>query len=340
MGEDCFEIKGKWYAYNSKLITLDHETKKYVLVKETPLVYGVVSFKADGSPVFGYFTENKYSNILVNVNGYGNVQTLNEKTLLDGGYIENLSDGVWYYKKNLSAAQITHFSRIETHKVWTNKGYNIEDNADEFKEKIESYEKFPLRIPAMAMRYGKMLGETSFGLEIETIRGYIPEYIQSRLGLVICRDGSIENAEYVTVPMRGAKGIVNIKEMGKEFCKRTLTNHTCSFHIHLGTLPSDRIFIVSLYALALRIQDEIFTMFPYYKTEWKGVKRQNYNQKLRRLGTGMLKPEMNKEQFTQYVDEAYYRIFTWLNDGVPPDDNFNRVTNNHQHTAKWNRKQR
>ena len=49
---------------------------------------------------------------------------------------------------------------------------------------------------------------------------------------------------------------------------------------------------------------------------------------------------MNKEAYQKWVDEAYYRIFTWLNDGVPPDDNFNRVNNHHMQKNKWDRKQR
>jgi hypothetical protein len=338
--EDCFEFNKRWYTYNSSQIAFDHETQKWVLKNETPLVYGVTSFKNDGTAIFGYFTENKYNNLTVTIPEYGQVKTFSEKLLVDSGFVEDLSSGSWVFRKGLSAREVERLNKIESKRVHTHKGYNIEDNAEEFKQKIEAFNNFPMKISANAIRFGKLLGNTTFGAEIETAKGHLPDHIQNRTGVVICRDGSIDNAEYVTVPMKGARGLLNLKYLSTELCKRTTTDIKCSLHFHLGNLPKDRLFIVAIYALAIRIQEELYSMFPYYKTNWKNVKKQDYNQKLRKLGTGLLKPNMTKEQYTQYVDEAYYRIFTWLNDGVPPDNNFNRVTNAHQQTQKWNRKQR
>jgi hypothetical protein len=340
INKDCVEVNDKWYAITSKLITLDYETNQYVLVKNAVLVYGIVGFKSTGTPIFGYFTENKYNNVWCAIANYGNVKALNEELLIKSNFLEHMGEGVWHSKKGLTPSALTKFGKIETKKVWREKGYNIEDNAEEFRDKISMYDKYTPKISASAMRYGKMLGDTSFGCEIETSTGFLPDHLQFRTGTVICRDGSIDNAEYVTVPMRGAKGLVNLKTLSGHLAERTNTDIKCSFHIHLGTLPKDRLFITALYALSIRIQDEMFTMFPYYKTAWEGIKKQNYNQKVRKLGTGLMKKDMTKEQFTQYVDEAYYRIFTFLNDGVAPDDRFNRNNHRHQQTAKWNRKQR
>lgn len=335
--EQCFRIDGKWYAYTSKLITFDYERGVHVLIKDTPLVYGVVGFKKDGVPEFGYFTENKYTNILVNITSYGAVKCFSEDTLVKGGYVENLSDGLWLNKRDLSPNAIAKLTQIHGKKVYRDKGYNIEDNADEFKEKVASFAAYPIKITAAAMRMGRLLGNTTFGCEIETAMGYIPDHIQHRTGTIICRDGSIDNAEYVTVPMSGAKGLVNLKNLSEELSKRTTVDIKCSFHIHFGTLPTDRLFIVSLYALAMRIQDEIFSMFPGYKTDWKNFKKKDYCQKVRKLGIGALKPDYDKDEYEAYVNDAYYRIHKFLNDGHEPDDRFNR--NNHQHirTAKWER---
>jgi hypothetical protein len=340
IGEQCVEINEKWYVTTSKLITYDYELKCYVLLKDTPLVYGVVDVKKDGEVVFGYFTENKYNNVWVNSPNYGSIRAYTEEILKANDYIENISDGVWIYKGNMSAAAIRKMGTIESRKVYKNKGYNIEDNAEEFTEKIDMFAKYPTKISATASVYGRMLGNTTYGGEIETAMGYLPEHIQYRTGVVICRDGSIDNAEYVTVPMAGAKGLVTLKYLASELTKRTTTDIKCSLHYHLGTLPTDRLFIVALWALAIRIQDELFTMFPHYKTKWEGIKRQSYNEKLRKLGTEVLKQGATKEEFTKYVDEGYYRIFTYLNDGHPPDDNFNRNNNRHTQTHKWNRKRR
>jgi hypothetical protein len=339
-GEDCFEINKRWYLYNSKLITFDHEKGEYVLIKDAPLVYGVTGFKKDGTAVFGYFTENRYNNLTVNIPEYGQVKTYSEKMLTTAGFAEDLSSGSWVNTTNMSNRDKDRLKRIESRKVHTNKGYNIEDNADEFKQKIDLFAKYPMKLSATAMRFGKLLGDTTFGMEVETSKGTLPDHVQNRTGVVICRDGSIDNAEFVTVPMAGARGLLNLKYLSEELTNRTTTDIKCSLHFHLGNLPKDRLFIVALYALAVRLQDEVYTMFPYYKTNWKTAKKQDYNQKLRKLGTGLLKSDMSKEAYTEYVDKAYYRIFTWLNDGVPPNDTQNRVTNAHTQTHKWNRKQR
>jgi hypothetical protein len=335
--EQCFLIEGKWYAYTSKLITFDHEKGIHVIVKNTPLIYGVVGFKKDGVPDFGYFTENKYFNVLVNINNYGSVKSLSEDVLVKGGYIENLSDGLWLLKRELSASQISQLNRITSKKVYQDKGYNIEDNAEEFKQKIDAFDKYPVKISSSAMRYGKLLGNTSFGCETETSMGYLPEHIQNRTGVVICRDGSIDNAEFVTVPMHGPRGLVNLKYLAEELSKRTLIDIKCSFHIHFGTLPDNRLFLIALWALAIRIQEEIFTMFPGYKTEWKNFKKKDYCQKVRKLGVGLLKTDSNKEEYENYVNDAYYRMYKFLNDGNEPDDQFNRRNHNHSRTAKWER---
>lgn len=339
-GEDCIDIDGKWYPKTSKLIALDHETGEWVLIKGKPLVYGVVGFKTDGSAILGYFTENKYNNVVVRVPQYGDVRTFNEKLLVESGFVEEISTGTWVNKRDLTDRDMKRITAIGGRRVHTNKGYNIEDNADEFKQKIDAYANYNIPTTPGAIRFGKLLGEVTYGAEIETSMGTLPDHVQNRTGVVICRDGSIKNAEFVTVPMKGPKGLLNLKYLSSELSKRTLTDIDCSLHFHLGNLPKDRLFIVSLYALAIRIQNEVFSMFPRYKQDWQNIKRQDYNQKLRKIGIGLLKPTMKKEEYTQYIDEAYYRIATWLNDGVPPDNNFNRVTNEHQQTQKWNRKQR
>jgi hypothetical protein len=336
-GEQCFLVGDTWYAYTSKLITFDYEKGVYVLIKDTPLVYGVAEFKEDGSPIMGYFTENRYNNILVNIQGIGSVRCLNQQVLEKGGYIENISDGVWHRRKGLSPAEVSNFSKITSRKVYREKGYNIEDNAEEFRNKILAYKESPIKIPARAVRLAKMLGNTTVGMEVETALGYVPDHIQNRHGIVICRDGSIDNAEYVTVPMHGAKCLCNIKYFAEELSKRTIPDIKCSFHIHLGTVPDDRLFIVALWALAIKIQDELYTMFPGFKTYWEKFKKKDYNQKVRKLGIATLKTTFTNQEYHAYIDDAYYRIHKFLNDGHEPDDRFNR--NNHQHvrSQKWER---
>lgn len=334
--EQCFEVEGKWYASTSKLITLDYETGKYVLIRTSQLVYGFVGFKADGSANLGYFTENKYKNVLVNIPAHGPIRSISEEFLTKLDCVEDISTGVWHAKCNITAGQIKKFEEIRSRRVFKEKGYNIEDNQEEFIEKVKLYHELPMKISAKATRYGKMLGATTFGCEFETATGYVPDHIQNQTGTIICRDGSIDNAEFVTVPMKNAKGLITLANLCKQLCKRTTVDIRCSFHVHLGTLPDDRLFLVALYALCLRIQDDVFTMFPYYKIEWKSFKKKNYCQKLRKLGIGKLKTD-TKEEYETYVNDGYYRLFKWLNEGLDPDDDFNRRNHVHARGYKWER---
>lgn len=338
--EDCFLIEGKWYSKNSKLVTTDHETGKFVVINKTPLTYGIIGINSDGSERMGYFTENKYKNVWAHTGQFRDVRALNTEILLKGNFIESLGKGVWHFKGSLNKEQIARMNRIDEKKVWTNKGYNIEDNVDEFKEKMAMYAKAPIKVTANAVKYGKFLGDITFGSEIETGSGFIPDHIQYQTGVVICRDGSIDNAEYVTVPYSGPKGLCTLDLLAKYMSERTSINIKCAFHIHLGTLPTDRLFIVSLYALSIKIQEELFKMFPYYKTEPEGIKAKNYTKKTRKLGIGMYDKSMTKAQFTEYIDDSYYRIATFLNDGNNPGPDFNRRNNNHRQRNKWERVQR
>lgn len=340
VGEQCFEVDGKWYASTSKLVTLDHETGKYVLLKTSKLVYGLVGFKPDGTPNLGYFSENIYNNCLVNIPGYGAIRSLSEEFLEKNGCIEEISSGLWRLRSTMTESEIVKAGRITSRKVFKEKGYNIEDNKEEFQQKKAAYENYTRKKTLKSERYARFLEKTTFGCEFESAMGILPDHIQNRTGVVICRDGSIDNAEFVTVPMKGAKGLLAIKDLCLELSKRTTKDIKCAFHVHLGSIPDDRLFLVALYALAIRIQDDVFTMFPYYKTDWKDFKKKNYCQKLRKLGIPLLKKGATRAEYESYVNDGYYRLFKWLSEGNDPDDLFNRRNHVHPRPQKWERAQR
>jgi hypothetical protein len=344
INKSCFEIDGTWYRINSGLIVFDYAKNQYCLVKNSNLMTGIVSFEK-GVPVMGNFTPNPYTNckVIDKHSDSGFVWCINQEILIGNNYAENFSTGIWHPLLGIPVAKLQTPANVLNH---TNKGYNIEDNAEEFNQKIELLKNFNPEYTKDVKRFAKMLGDTTFGLEIECNKGYLPDNIQNQTGVVICRDGSLndENGnpgpEFVTVPLQGAKGLQTIANLGKELPKRTTININCSLHIHFGNLPTTRMFLVSLYRLSYKLQTDIFQMFPFYKTNPEGVKKKNYNQKLPSLDIMNVPRGINKLDFNGYINDSYKALFSWLAEGCQPDATYNRKLKAHPVAHKWNRHNR
>lgn len=336
---DCFEMPdGKWYRVNSGKITLDHETKKWVLNNTPNLKKGIVGFDGKGQPIIGNFTGNIYKNTHVIVDNQ-EYDCIDYSLLLNNGFFEDVARGTFYRRSSVTNSTFTKMTTIRNEKTFTHKGYNIEDNAVEFKEKQKSYKEYPCKPTRAAMQYGNLLGDVTYGFEVETSAGNLPDFVQNRAGIVACRDGSINSAEYVTVPMHGAKGLENIVFLSEMLKPRCNIDMGCSFHIHIGGLPISKDFIVAVYTLAYKLQDDIFKMFPYYKTEPGQHKRKNYNQKLEKKGINSLK-DSSKEGYKSFIEDAYRKIFIFLSGGEEPSGDFNKRKKKHPIAHKWNRESR
>lgn len=338
INKDCFLVDNKWYRIDSGLIEFDYEDSNWKL-KGSGIIKGIVNFEKE-VPVYGYFTPNPYNNCQYVLPGGEIAVVLNADILIQSGKSEDVSTGLWY-EKFVKGHQVPR--NAVDHKQ---KGYSIEDNAAEYVKKTALYKNYKQPISKNLNVYGHMLGDTTFGIEMECAKGNLPEHIQNRLGLVICRDGSLvdENGtpgpEFVSIPLSGARGLNTISEIGRELPKRTTLDLNCSLHIHFGTLPLTRTYLVTLYRLCYKLQNELFTMFPYYKAQPNGVKNKNYNQKLPTLSLYTLPATSTKEEYTEFINEAYKRMFSWLSDGYHPDQSRNRKNKAHPVTAKWDRKAR
>lgn len=344
MNKTCFYINGVWYRVSSGLIDIDHETKQWFIKKEMPknIITGVVDIK-DYKPVLGFFSVNCFNNTKVHIEGLGEYVALNKDILERNGYAEDLSTGVYFSTKHVAPNKLKQIKNVVDH---TAKGYNIEDNKHEYITKKTLYETFPTEISKEARVYGKMLGDLTFGIELEAAKGYLPEHLQNQLGVVICRDGSLKDEngkpgpEFVSIPLTGAKGLQTVVNIGRELSKRTVLDIKCSYHVHLGNLNINRLFLVSLFRLSYKIQNELFLMFPYYKANPEGIKEKNYNQKLPSLGIYWADPAMSKSAFENYINESYKKIFVWLSGGHVPDNIFNAKVHKHPQPHKWDRKAR
>lgn len=338
MNEDCFFIDELWYRKESGLIEFDHEKKQWVLKAGTSLIHGVVAFDK-GQAVKGYFTANVYTNCKISHESFGNINCINSDILKENGYFEDVGTCKWYDRKRVDNSAFKRMMTIRNEVNHHTKGYNIEDNAAEFDRKKQSYADWPTKISPTVRKYAKLLEGLTFGAEVETSEGNLPDTTQYKSGVVVCRDGSITSAEYVTVPMAGPKGVQNLVDLSKELVDRTNIDMGCSLHYHFGNIPLDRLHLITLYTLGYKIQDDIFKMFPYYKTDHRGVKKKNYCQKLKKMQIHPLK-DFTKEGYDQYVGEVYRRIYMFLSDGHEPGPDNNRRLQQHPIAQKFNRPSR
>ena len=78
--------------------------------------------------------------------------------------------------------------------------------------------------------------------------------------------------------MQGEKGLQCTSDILKVLKERTEYNDsTCSLHLHLGNVPRTKEFILAFFKVGMKIQDEMFEMFPLYKKYNYHIKNKNYS---------------------------------------------------------------
>jgi hypothetical protein len=270
---DCYLINGKCYREETGVIGYNHSIKQYIILDNT-VIQGVVDIIED-KLIHGYFNNHiRYSKIM-DKNG-------NQFYLYDPEIFKNSKE----YREQLSSGNFYHISSLPAYKfnsiILPNKNYKYSlpyDSKGIIENNLKNYnENYNPEISNNIKNYAPLLENLSFGLEFETTKGYIPDRLLNKYGLIPLRDGSISGIEYVTVPMNGEKGlqctadILNILKERTEF-----DDNTCSLHLHLGNIPRTKEFILAFFKVGMKIQDEMFQMFPLYKKYNYHIKNKNYS---------------------------------------------------------------
>lgn len=357
MDDQCIQIGNKWYSKESQAIIYDHEKVGFRLKKSGFYHHGIVNF-ADGKFIFGDFTPNIYYNCrigIVSERGREEHLCISYRLAHSLGFVEHINEDLWaspeYLVNPISDAELAllvtatvrdhvdtafnnteDFARPKQYK-FSNNAYNAEES-NQFEKRKLDHIGFDTVLTKDARRAARLIGDLSFGCEIEAKRGMLPDYYLTQLGIIICKDGSIGyTPEFVTVPYTGAKGLQSLKNMFIQLNKRCTTDYTCSLHYHIGSVRTDREFLVAIFKLYSEIQADVHAMLPYYKTDPSGVKDKNYCAFLPRNIADFKK---NTDYKTK-VDRGYKNIFTWLMEGRNPDASFNRKRKMHPNgTQKWN----
>lgn len=266
---DCYKINDKFYRFETGQLVFNNSTNKYQL-SSNDVVYGLV-----GNNKFGYFNRTEPDKIpLILENGEKSF-SINEEILKSNlNFREEMSTGNFVHISRLSAKQFTKITpprnEYKTSLPYDSKGITAR-HSDLFERFYDS------KVNRNCDSVAEIIKGLSFGLEFETIAGFIPERITKKLGLIPLRDGSISGLEYVTVPFTGRKGVQAIVDICKTLNERTEFNNSCSFHLHIGNVPRTPEFILAFLKVSSFVQNDIYSMFPLYKQYNMGIKNKNYS---------------------------------------------------------------
>lgn len=269
---DCYYINGRFLKEETGNIVFNNSIKEYV-IKDESLVHGIIDFE-ENNIKFGYYNKNINSSIIILENG--SKYNLMDINVLKNNlfYREELSSGNFYHIKKLPAKNF-NLLKIPSQEYKFSLPYDSKSILDHHTKLYN--ENYNPEIFENVKNYSKLLGNLSFGLEFETVKGFLPSRITDTYGLIPLRDGSISGLEYVTVPMTGEKGLQCVVDILPHLQQRTQFDNSCSLHLHIGNMPRTKEWILAFFKVTCAIQDEIYQMFPLFKKYNFGVKNKNYS---------------------------------------------------------------
>lgn len=332
---DCYQINNIFYTIEKKRIVWDYLLKRYVL--KTSTFEGVVDSKLN----IGSFS-NEANVITLYINEVKKLPCMSKDIALELNYIEG-SFGIWYNPKYYTYSQIFP-RRIVDSNYKNSLQYNFKGYLDSCKKNYAAFkitensdaEELYALAPHLFDKY-------SFGIELETTKGLIPDSLYKNLGVMPVRDGSISGLEYVTIPLQGKKGVYAFKQIMEYVIRYTDSNYTCSMHVHVGGVPRTMEFIVAMFKFGYYFQEHLYPIFPGYKRINDGIKRQCYTAPL----DSLLMSSLNfKSDTTEKLKEDYQKIVSVLSGHHDLFTKFVDLENIQSHpsdpqeNAKWHMKER
>jgi len=329
----------KWYRSNTGYIVYDYRKSMYMLKTDLEVIVenGIVGIDKNQKPIFGTFSQDLKNPSITQVSFDGKIYICLSEEIIKNcqNFQEAISDGIYYERQSIPALQFTE--PISCSKEYKNSlPY---DSKGITKKWIKMHEeKYKPVFLQQVEDYHHVLGDLTFGLEFETIKGKIPDSICNNLGLIPLRDGSIEGLEYVTIPLQGKNGLQTVIDSVNQLKRRTRYDNNCSLHIHYGNIPRTEEFFIGLYKVLFKIQEEMYDMFPLHKFKNFGIKKKHYTKPLP-LGT-MLK--LDNKISSKTVKENFNHVYSFLSMGSSYANFGNHLDNIISHpsdpqgTSKWN----
>lgn len=298
----CIRQKGKYYILNKDIVKIksnpfDGEVKvKWMTLDDPNLVYNIDTKRYDHIS-----RKMKYIIHDMNMTLTSNKFNCNHRECyIDGKYglttIDNAKANLTLDSKSGVYFKLGERKGSLTGSMFYQKlKYGYEGSQDLFKEFKETNALSKLNL---------LTGKYTFGVELETATGAIPSNKLLETGLIPVRDGSTPNYEFVTIPLSNVTSLFPIIE---QLSKNCTFNITTAMHIHIGNVPTNKLFVSRFYKFMTNMQDEVFRMFPKYKADNElGIKRRNYTQKLPKkvkFNTILNFLNNNKECTSEYTGE-------------------------------------
>lgn len=234
-------------------------------------------------------------------------------------YVECIKTNIFYHKTVSYKAVLNKQLKIKARKANCiyKPSYNKTNLAKDYAMGVLS--------PSFVKTEGKRY---TFGLEMETISGIIPQYMDSDLNYLSIRDGSLrdENGEeygheYVTGVLVGDTGMLQSKKLCNALTSRCMVNRKCGLHMHTGGIKFNNELIVYLYKLSLLVEKEIFSMMPVSRRE------NEYCKKLKPFKFNFSEEDLNNpNRYNALIEEYYTQIYKFI------------ATSEHLPSAKFNKK--
>ena len=341
----CYLVNDKWYRDTTGYIVYEYSTQSYVLKSSNDVIKGIVDIIDDNGKETikeGYILSSANTDVIrVRHVNKPEIISLTDKVYNSQIFVEDISSGDVWFRDGLSRDDIHSLTSIkQPNRSYKNSlSYTIDDRIDRaiktYKDGLKK-QVIPQGIASHFRNTG--LSEYTFGVEFETTAGRLSDRLNSELGLVPVRDGSVAGLEYATVPYQGVAGFNTITKVCDELTKRTRTDSNCSLHVHVGGIPRTMEYLTALFKVLCLVEKEMYGMFPSYKENNRGYKNKNYTKPLPKLP---IFQKLDRIINSNNIKENFSYIFEYLSGGQNFSNNYRSLDDVKGHpsdpngTRKW-----
>lgn len=257
----CYLIDGTYYKHvNEKSNVQWNHTRNVYTNDLTKLVYGYVDKNEKG-----YFEYDKLHSVTA-VDENGSMLYIMNVDNIPSTHAIDYMDGIFKPKNMINFAKPISSDRNKPiYKYLSSDRYGFgEDPATSSVEK--SYKTYIENIIPESV-FDKFFGKYTYGMEIETDSGWLPEPYYWRHGALPLKDGSIFGTEITTFPYTSYKMFNNLATLMQAVSKYTKASFNTSLHVNIGNIKNTASFRTALWVLYCRIQNEIESFIPMYKRD-------------------------------------------------------------------------
>lgn len=248
---ECVMVGNKYYPKSHKDIALDNGTGNYNFKAQMHQI--VIGYDIDALKITeGYYTSDKEDinnavQCLSETNSSRYIYFRSVDDAIKSGFRESYKAALFFNPKLIKDSDL----RESAYRAFPFVNINKKDK----KEMMKYGEASQTFLVTEGKKY-------TFGVEIETSKGRIPQYISKDLNIECKRDGSIPSGEYATGVLVGDAGFKHLSNIVSELSKRCEVDKTCSIHVHIGNVKFDEEFVVYMYKVAIALQDDLFKLMP------------------------------------------------------------------------------